>query len=136
VVAGLVREGAVVTVCARRSGQAAALASLGAVTGVWPPPRGSWDVLVNTTPAGTTPETETSPLPAEALGPGLVYDLVYNPPQTRLLRDARAAGAETIGGLDMLLAQAAQQFARWFDVAPPLDLMRRAVERHAPHLLP
>jgi 3-dehydroquinate dehydratase/shikimate dehydrogenase len=135
VVAGLRREGAVVTVYARRPEQAAALETLGAQAGQWPPPRGSWDLLVNTTPVGTSPAVEDTPLDPALLGPGLVYDLVYNPAQTRLLRDARAAGAITIGGLDMLLGQAAQQFALWFDVPPPLDSMRRAVARYAPHLL-
>jgi 3-dehydroquinate dehydratase / shikimate dehydrogenase len=135
VVVGLVRAGARVTVYARSSMRAETVAALGVDVGAWPPPRGSWDVLVNATPVGTAPDTDTSPLPAALLGPGLVYDLVYNPARTRLLRDAAAAGADTLGGLEMLIGQAAAQYARWFDVPPPLESMRRAVARHAPHLL-
>jgi 3-dehydroquinate dehydratase/shikimate dehydrogenase len=135
VVTGLTQAGAQVTVHARRPAQASALAPLGAAIGPWPPAAGSWDVLVNTTPVGTSPTVDETPVPASSLGPGLVYDLVYNPADTRLLRDARAAGASTLGGLDMLVTQAALQFARWFDVPPPLDVMRAAVARHAPHLL-
>ncbi len=136
VVAGLVREGAIVTVYARRPEQAAALTSLGSRPDGFPPPRDAWDVLVNTTPVGTSPHVDDTPLAADWLAPGLVYDLVYNPAETRLLREARAAGASTLGGLEMLITQAAHQCARWFDVAPPIDVMRDAVARHAPHLLP
>jgi 3-dehydroquinate dehydratase/shikimate dehydrogenase len=136
VVSGLMQEGASIAVHARRAEQAAALEQLGARVGGWPPEAGSWDVLVNTTPVGTAPATDDTPVPAEVLGPGLVYDLVYNPAETRLLREARGAGAETLGGLEMLITQAAHQFARWFHVPPPIDVMRDAVARHAPHLLP
>lgn len=136
VVTGLVREGATVRVHARRTEQAEALSSLGSQPGAFPPSRGTWDVLVNTTPVGTSPHVDDTPLAAEFLAPGLVYDLVYNPAETRLLREARAAGASTLGGLDMLITQAAHQCARWFAVAPPIDVMRDAVARHAPHLVP
>ena len=54
----------------------------------------------------------------------MVYDLVYNPPATRLLRDAAAAGCETIGGLDMLVAQAQEQFHWWTGTRPPAGVMR------------
>lgn len=139
VVAGLVAEHADVTVHARRPGQAEALTPLGARVGAWPP-AGDWDVLVNTTPVGTTPHTDETPLPDAALGARLegrlVYDLVYNPARTRLLAAAAARGAATLGGLDMLLAQAAQQFVTWQGGVPPIDIMRAAVARHAAHLLP
>jgi 3-dehydroquinate dehydratase/shikimate dehydrogenase len=136
VVTGLVQEGASVTVHARRAVQAAGLEPLGARVGGWPPAAGDWDVLVNTTPVGTAPRVDDTPVPDDVLGPGLVYDLVYNPADTHLLRAARAAGAATLGGLEMLVTQAAHQFARWFHVPPPIDVMRAAVARHAPHLLP
>ena len=78
---------------------------------------------------------EQSPLEASRLaGGGLVYDLVYNPGRTRLLREAAAAGCETIGGLDMLVAQAALQVATWFPVTPPIEAMRAAIHAEAPHL--
>ena len=90
---------------------------------------------MNTTPVGTAPNVDDTPLAAEALvGGGLVYDLVYNPGRTRLLRDAAAAGCGTLGGLEMLIAQAAVQVATWFPVEPPVDAMRAAIHAEAPHL--
>lgn len=140
VVHGLAAEGADVTVYARRPEQATSVAAPGASTGVWPPDAGSWDVLVNTTPVGTAPDVDRSPLSAAALGSRLdgrlVYDLVYNPARTRLLTDAAERGALTLGGLDMLVAQAARQFEIWHGGAPPIDIMRAAVARHATHLVP
>ncbi len=55
-----------------------------------------------------------------------VYDLIYNPRDTRLLRDARRAGCDTIGGLDMLVAQAQDQFEWWTGTRPAADVMRAA----------
>ncbi|AMY10503.1 Shikimate dehydrogenase [Luteitalea pratensis] len=136
VVAGLHAEGARVTVHARRRGQAESLVPLGATVGEWPPPPGSWDLLVNTTPVGTAPHADETPLGAELLGAGaLVYDLVYNPGRTRLLREAAAAGCETLGGLEMLIAQAAVQVATWFPVEPPVEAMRAAIHAEAPQLV-
>jgi 3-dehydroquinate dehydratase / shikimate dehydrogenase len=124
---GLNRAGAIVSVSARQPAQARAVADLvGATTVAWPPPAGSWDVLVNATPIGTHPRIDESPLSAGALDGRLVYDLVYNPPRTRLLADAAARGCDTIGGLDMLVAQAQAQFAWWTGVCPPERSMREA----------
>jgi shikimate 5-dehydrogenase len=75
------------------------------------------------------PQVDRSPLPAAALGGRYVYDLVYNPPTTRLLRDAAAAGCITIGGLDMLVAQAEEQFSWWTGTKAPAAAMRAAAER-------
>jgi shikimate 5-dehydrogenase len=95
--------------------------------GQWPPAAGSWDVLVNTTPVGTAPAIDDTPLDASHLtGGGLVYDLVYNPPQTRLLADAAHAGCRTLGGLDMLVAQAQAQFEWWTGQRPADRVMRDA----------
>ena len=55
-----------------------------------------------------------------------VFDLVYNPLETRLLRQARQAGAQTIDGLGMLVWQGALAFELWTGQAPPADLMRTA----------
>jgi 3-dehydroquinate dehydratase/shikimate dehydrogenase len=135
VVAGLHGEGATVTAYARRPAQAAALVPLGATAGEWPPISGSWDLLVNTTPVGTAPNVDDTPLDAALLEGGhLVYDLVYNPGRTRLLREAAAAGCRTLGGLEMLIAQAAVQVATWFPVDPPVDAMRAAIHAEAPQL--
>lgn len=137
VLAGLTSRGARTTVSARRQDAAEALASLwGAGVGAFPPARGSWDLLVNTTPVGTWPDTEALPIPAEAAEGPLVYDLVYNPPDTALMRAARARGAEVIGGLDMLVAQAARQFEWWTGRTPSLNVMREAAARALPGARP
>jgi 3-dehydroquinate dehydratase / shikimate dehydrogenase len=123
-------QGAVVTVCARRPEQAAEVAAaVGVSVGVFPPDRGSWDLLINTTPVGMHPSHDATPLPAPALDGRLVYDLIYNPPETRLLREAREAGLDTLGGLDMLVAQAEAQFEIWAGQRPAPGVMRAAAER-------
>lgn len=118
-----------VSISARRGDQARAVAALtGASVGEWPPSPGSWDLLVNATPVGTVPQIHATPLPEDyMLHPGgVVYDLVYNPPATRLLRDAAQAGCRTIGGLDMLVAQAQAQFEWWTGTRPADRVMRDA----------
>ena len=72
---------------------------------------GTPDIFVNATPVGTRGHPESSVLaPGELDGIGLVYDLTYNPRETVLLRDAKAAGCKTLDGLAMLIAQGAKQF--------------------------
>ncbi|BCS33614.1 hypothetical protein TBR22_A28410 [Luteitalea sp. TBR-22] len=138
VVAGLVDAGAAPTVHARRREQAEQLVALGARAGQASPEPGTWDVLVNTTPVGTASHdgaSDATPIDADRLtSGGLVYDLVYNPGRTRLLREAAAAGCDTLGGLEMLIGQAGVQVATWFGVAPPLDAMRAAIHAEAPQL--
>jgi shikimate dehydrogenase len=73
-----------------------------------------------------SPNSGESPVPAELLKDSLiVYDIVYNPNETRLLREAKAAGARTIGGIDMLAWQGALAFEKWTGQTAPLDLMRK-----------
>jgi shikimate dehydrogenase len=116
-----------VTIAARRIDQAREIASLTDATAVeFPPAGGTWDVLVNATPVGTYPDVDVSPLPSGPFTGELVYDLVYNPIDTRLLREARAAGCRTIGGLDMLVAQAELQFEWWTHLKPTDGMMRQA----------
>ena len=124
----LASGGAHTTVAARRKDQAEAVSALtGATAGDWPPAIGSWDVLVNTTPVGATPATDRSPLPDGYQFDGsLVYDLIYNPRRTRLLADAARAGCRTLGGLDMLVAQAQAQYEWWTDLRPADRVMRDA----------
>jgi 3-dehydroquinate dehydratase/shikimate dehydrogenase len=99
---------------------------LGCGAGAWPPAPDSWDVLVHATPAGTWPALDETPLPEYEFRGGLVYDLVYNPAETRLMKDAAAAGCRTLGGLPMLVAQAERQFRIWTGSPPPGGLFRRA----------
>ena len=84
------------------------------------------DILVNATSVGMSPDTDETPVPAKLLKPSLVvFDVVYNPTQTRLMREAEAAGAKTIGGLDMLVWQGALAFEKWTGQKPPVDLMKK-----------
>jgi shikimate dehydrogenase len=86
-------------------------------------------LLVNTTPLGTHPDVQQTPWKDyDAIGAGhIVYDLVYNPHYTRLLQDAAGRGATTIGGLDMLIAQAAAAYVRWTGTKMPTRIVREAL---------
>jgi len=87
---------------------------------------GEADILVNATSVGMAPDTDETPVDAELLSSGLVvFDIVYNPIKTRLLREAETAGATTIGGLDMLVWQGALAFEKWTDKKAPVDVMKR-----------
>ncbi len=130
VAVALASEGATVAVYARDVEKARDVASLvGGTAATLPPASDSWDLLVNCTPLGMHPRINQSPLAASAVTRGLVYDLVYNPAVTRLMRDAATAGADTIGGLDMLVAQAREQFEWWTGVSSPASVMRAAASR-------
>lgn len=90
-----------------------------------------FDILVNTTPLGTKGSSQDEAVAtAEQLG-GIkfVYDLVYNPSETRLLNEAKTAGAEILGGLEMLIAQGAKQFEIWTGKPAPVDAMAAAVRK-------
>jgi len=124
VAVALGREGAHVQICARRTAQAVAVArAAGVATGALPPPPGSWDVLVNTIAPGGGNPMANIPLDGE-----IVFDLVYAPSETALLSQAREAGCWTIGGIEMLIAQAERQFETWTGSAPRPGLFRSAVE--------
>jgi 3-dehydroquinate dehydratase/shikimate dehydrogenase len=126
----LTDAGARVTIHGRDASRAAEVAALvGAGSAGFHPAPGTWDLLVNATPVGTTPRVDDSPVPNAVLDGRLVYDLVYNPPTTRLLRDAARAGCAVLGGLDMLVAQAAAQFAWWTGRRPDTNAMREAAAR-------
>jgi 3-dehydroquinate dehydratase/shikimate dehydrogenase len=122
--------GAHVSIAARRHDRAQEIAALvGCKVSGWPPVAHSWDILVNATPVGTAPAVDATPFPVGAFTGELVYDLVYNPPETLLLRTARAAGCRTLGGLDMLVAQAQRQFEWWTGLKPSARVMRNAALR-------
>ena len=124
VAVALAREGAHVRICARRADQAEAIARMAGVsTGAFPPPPGSWDVLVN-----ATASTDESPMAGVRLDGEIVFDLVYSPAETPLIRQARDAGCWTIGGIEMLIAQAERQFETWTGAPPRAGLFREAVE--------
>jgi shikimate dehydrogenase len=86
-------------------------------------------VLIHCTPIGMSPKTEASCVPTALLHKGLaVMDIVYNPRDTRLLKDARQAGCVTISGLEMFLHQAVAQFELWTNQTAPADVMRAVLE--------
>jgi shikimate dehydrogenase len=87
---------------------------------------GDADLVINATPIGTN--ADESPVPAELLRPDLaVFDLVYRPSPTRLVREARAVGARARAGGGMLLGQAYRSLELWLPVLAPLEAMRQAL---------
>jgi shikimate dehydrogenase len=85
------------------------------------------DLIVNATPLGMNPN-DPSPIPARLLAPHhMVFDAVYGPSKTSLLRAADEAGARGANGLSMLLHQGALSFSIWFDREAPIDAMRKAL---------
>ena len=91
-----------------------------------------WDLIVNCTTLGMRhgPAEGDSPLPADLIpSRALVYDLVYNPQETPLLRAARMAGARSLGGLPMLVYQGAEAFLLWTSREAPLDVMFEAAHK-------
>ncbi len=86
------------------------------------------DILINATSVGMSPNDEESPIDASILHNKLsVMDIVYNPIETQLLRDARKAGCKTIDGVGMLVHQGAESLRIWLNVEPPIGVMRDAV---------
>lgn len=82
------------------------------------------DVVINCTPVGMYPNVNESPFDCSLLkGECVVMDIVYNPVETKLLREAKALGLKTIDGVSMLVHQAALAFRIWVNLDPPLDLM-------------
>ena len=86
-------------------------------------------LIVNTTPLGMSPYEDTSPWPENLDFPGqaFVYDLVYNPAETRLLQQARLAGLEAVNGLGMLVEQALLSFELWTGARPSADILYEAL---------
>ncbi|MBU2008685.1 MAG: shikimate dehydrogenase [Chloroflexi bacterium] len=87
-------------------------------------------LIVQATPLGTTGENPQSPLPAQLIPRGvLAYDLVYNPPETPFLKEAKKAGARALGGLAMLVYQGAASFGLWTGREAPVDVMFHTAEK-------
>jgi 3-dehydroquinate dehydratase / shikimate dehydrogenase len=125
----LSRKGARVTLLARDAAQAAEVAgALGCASGALADAgQHEWDVLINATPVGSRSAPDETPLSASLHRPGtVVLDMVYDPLETRLLREAQAAGCRIIDGLEMLLAQAVAQFETWTGLEAPVDTMKSA----------
>jgi shikimate dehydrogenase len=159
VVYALLNDGWTISLCARRTEQAEQLADsfstyqlsrsipLGPITAF-----GLSDIeanlhakrllsplslIVNTTPLGMAPSIDQSPWPDNLPFPpqAAIYDLVYNPRETKLVRDARAQRLPATTGLGMLIEQAALAFETWTGCHPSREIMRRSVEQ-SPTLAP
>jgi shikimate dehydrogenase len=90
--------------------------------------RVSCDVLINTTPVGMFPDVDATPVPGDFFNERMtVMDIVYTPLQTRLLKEAAAAGCTTIQGLPMFVYQGAFQFELWTGMQAPVEVMEAAV---------
>ncbi|MFN2482079.1 MAG: shikimate dehydrogenase [Pyrinomonadaceae bacterium] len=127
-------SGALATVFARDASRAHALAErFGAASERIAGARfAGFDAVVNATPLGTrgARESETPATADQLRGVRVAYDLVYNPSETRFMREARGAGCESVvGGLSMLVAQAAAQFELWTGEPAPTEVMRDAAQR-------
>jgi shikimate dehydrogenase len=86
-------------------------------------------LIVNCTPVGMAPDFDGSPWPKERAFPAkaFVYDLVYNPAETMLLKQAKSAGCRVANGLGMLVRQGALAFQLWTGKSPDLEVMASAV---------
>src|SRR3954470_18273969 len=130
VVVALQSAGCSIRLHARNRAQAEDLAVLTPVDiGPWPPEPGSWDLLIISPPVAMYPRIDDTPLDQSLLTGRCVYDLIYNPPATRLMRDAAARGLQTLGGLEMLVGQAREQFEWWTGSKPRPGVMKDAAQR-------
>lgn len=127
---GLLERGAKIVLCSRTESRGRALADN--LECPWvslkETEKLSGKVLINATSVGMQPNVENSPVPSTIL-PGfqVVMDIVYAPLQTRLLREAEAAGCFAVNGLEMLLYQGVSQFEIWTGLTAPVDVMRQAL---------
>ncbi|HNO76564.1 MAG TPA: shikimate dehydrogenase [Phycisphaerae bacterium] len=130
-VAVLADAGCDVTVFNRSPERAESLArDFGCISKGWEERIGhASDLIINCTSVGMWPNVDESPMPASALqANAVVFDTVYKPKQTTLLRDAEAAGCRTICGIEMFIQQAAAQYKIWTGADADLSLLRQTVE--------
>jgi shikimate dehydrogenase len=94
-------------------------------------PKANFDIIINATSVGMSPNTEESLLYADQIPKNsVVMDIVTNPMETQLLKEAKKAGAETITGERMLLHQACGQFEIWFGKSAPIEAMEAALYKN------
>ncbi len=138
VVYALVNAGWEVTIAARRIEQSQEVAlQFGKVKAIEFNPQtfqcSTLQLIVNTTPVGMMPNIDQSPWPENLPFPknAAIYDLVYNPPETKLVRDARSQGLNATTGLGMLIDQAALAFETWTGFQPLREIMFEAIKQTA-----
>jgi shikimate dehydrogenase len=89
------------------------------------------DILINATSLGMKPKAEESPVPPKLLRRNLaVMDIVYNPLETKLAKEAKAAGGKVVSGVEMLIYQGAASFEIWTGKSAPVEVMRKATLTH------
>lgn len=134
IVYALLNDGWKVTISARRIEQAEQLAKSFAdyqlsIINYSDLQLSTFDLIVNTTPVGMAPNIDKSPLPENISFPhAAIYDLVYNPRETKLVRDARSQGLKATTGLGMLIEQAALAFEIWTGKNPPREILWKAID--------
>ena len=85
------------------------------------------DILVNATSMGMHPDIDSNPVPSDILRSDLcVMDIIYNPLETKLVADAKSAGAKVVSGIEMLIYQGAVAFEIWTNCPAPVEVMRAA----------
>jgi 3-dehydroquinate dehydratase / shikimate dehydrogenase len=129
---GLVERGAQVVVSdgvAERAGALAARLRCKAID--WPARHGVYaDIVINCTPIGMHPDVDDTPYGKHHLRPAMVvFDAVYNPENTLLVKDARNQRCKVITGVDMFVRQAAMQFKLFTELDAPAELMRETIKR-------
>lgn len=129
---GLRQRGAVVSIASRTASRAEELArKVGGRALLW---SHRYDtrpgILVNCSPVGMHPDVENTPYEKSRLNEQtIVFDTVYNPEQTLLVKEAKSVGCFVINGLDMFVRQAAYQYKLFTGSEPPVQLMRQTVKR-------
>jgi shikimate dehydrogenase len=89
------------------------------------------NVLINATSIGMKPNADQTPIKAEWLRRNLaVMDIVYNPVETKLVKNAKAAKASVVSGVEMLIYQGAASFEIWTSCKAPVEVMRKAALNH------
>jgi len=128
---GLQRRGAKATIASRTKSRAQYLADqFGGKCVEWGARHMQTDILVNCTPIGMHPNVDESPIHVSVLKPGVtVFDTIYTPETTLLIREARSRGCHVITGVDMFVRQAARQFELWTGRTPPVDQMREIMRK-------
>jgi len=127
---GLKREGGIVTIINRTASRGEKLArDLGCrFRPLAELKKLPYHIVVNATPAGMTPDVNSTPLAPKLMAPEMVaMDMVYNPLKTRFLKEAQSVGCTIIDGVSMFVHQGAVQFELWTGKKAPLDVMRRVV---------
>lgn len=129
---GLKKKGVEVTVTSRTVDRARKIAAeVGCKSVEWAARhRMPYDCIVNATPVGMHPNVDESPYDKEHLRPYMVvFDTVYNPENTLLIKEARGAGCRTVTGVEMFVRQAAIQYRIWHGSEPQPQVMREALKR-------